>query len=86
MNIVIIEKNFESIDYRFLQGLCSLVLFEVLYKEFLKYVKRKNCYKYFFLMDNELYMYIILYVYIVLFLFRFINDRIVFMNILAISY
>lgn len=86
MNIVIIEKNFESIDIRFLQGLYRFVLFEVLYKEFLKYVKRKNCYKYFFWMDDKLYMYIILYVYIVLFLFRFINDRIVFMNVLVMSY
>lgn len=57
-----------------------------LHKELSKYVKRKNCYKHPFWMDDKLYMYIILHVYTVLLLFRFINDRIVLMNALVMSH
>lgn len=80
------KKNSESIDYRLPQSLYSFVLFEALHKELSKYVKRKNCYKHPFWMDDRLYMYIILHVYTVLLLFRFINDRIVLMNALVMSH
>lgn len=62
------------------------VYIAALHKELSKYVKRKNCYKHPFWMDDRLYMYIILHVYTVLLLFRFINDRIVLMNALVMSH